>query len=291
MGPLRFLSASVLLLHMAGGARAASEPAPFAAPEGSDGPPMFDGPAMSDAELSQARGGFTLPNGLDINFGVIVATSVDGVRVLQTEFQVQGSSALVQVTPYGAQTSAIGSNGSGQADGDGTTVNIGSISGEAGKDGTISATFGNGQATASRDGSVSLSIGGLSASADAQGRLQIDLGRATGQSVTNGSANDAGNGQGMATTTPTSLSTPITTVSVAGTGVTSVAELSDLLIQHQIGQQISAVVVNRGDNRVIDSQLSISLQLSDVQPMALGSVGYRVQSLGLDAAAWRATGG
>lgn len=142
---------------------------------------LFDSAPLSDAELEAARGGFDLPDGVKVDFGVLIHTRVDGVPVLQTEFQVVGNQVQMATSAPGATTS----------------------------DRSLSAA----------------------------------------------------------------------------------ATLPDFLVQHEVGQQISSLIVNTADGRVIDNQLSINLRLDNVQPLALGGTGFRIQSLGLDAALWRASGG
>ena len=148
--------------------------------------PFFDAPALSDDELSAERGGFGLPGALKVDFRVVITTSVDGLPVLHTEYQVSGND--VRMSAQAAQN--------------------------AGSD-----------------------------------------------------------------------------VSVNEQGIRSSAELPQFLVRHEAGRQISSLIVNTADGRTVDSQMVINLRLDNVQPMALGSAGYRVQSLGVDAALWRATGG
>ena len=147
--------------------------------------PFFDAPALSDDELSAERGGFDLPGGVKVDFGVLITTSVDGLPVLHTEYQVSGND--VRMSAQAAQ-------------GDGT-------------------------------------------------------------------------------------------VTVNEQGIRASAELPQFLVRHEAGRQISSLIVNTADGRTVDSQMVINLRLDNVQPMAIGSAGYRVQSLGVDAALWRATGG
>lgn len=291
----RLCSALLLLLHAATGSKAlAAEP------------PMFDAPALSDAQLADARGGFTLPNGMNINFGVVITTRVDGVPLLKTEFQIAGDSASASVSTGalatagkttagagngGATASAGGANAvSGTADGGSASANAGGVSASADNSGAISGTIGDNSLSLSREGGVEIKIGGLSVSTSREGQVQVDLG-AGGASVTTTDATTAIGGMTVTTTQDATADTPVATVSIGSTGLSTSVEMQDLLIQHDIGSRLAAIVVNSGDNRVIDSQLTINMQLSDVEPMALGSAGLRVEALGVDAAIWRSTGG
>lgn len=69
------------------------------------------------------------------------------------------------------------------------------------------------------------------------------------------------------------------------------AALPGLSVEHFVGERLGSLIVNSGDNRVIDNQVSVDLSLSNVRPLDLGSAVFRVQSLGIDAGILRATGG
>lgn len=47
-------------------------------------PPLFDSAPLGDEELEQARGGFTLPGGIEIAFGATITTTVGNDVALQT---------------------------------------------------------------------------------------------------------------------------------------------------------------------------------------------------------------
>lgn len=50
-------------------------------------PPLFDSVPLDDGQLDAARGGFTLPGGIQVDFGATISTSIDGARLLQTNVQ------------------------------------------------------------------------------------------------------------------------------------------------------------------------------------------------------------
>jgi len=60
--------------------------------------PLFSGPALSDTELAEARGGFSLPGGMEIDFAVDITTSVNGLQILETQFALAGDSISQRVT-------------------------------------------------------------------------------------------------------------------------------------------------------------------------------------------------
>lgn len=167
-------------------------------------PPLFDSAPLDDEELAAARGGFTLPGGVQIDFGATLTTSVDGVRQLQTTLQ------LTQL------------------------------------------------------GLVPTSVRGPDFAVDVEG--------------TRDGAGDSQSGVTM--TVGTSPNGPPASL------VASV-EQADLLIRHVVNSQISSLIVNTGDNRVIENDLTINLRLDNVAPLSLGSLGLRLDTMAMDAASFR----
>jgi hypothetical protein len=100
----------------------------------------------------------------------------------------------------------------------------------------------------------------------------------------------AGTNVGTVTVPPSAAGSAAATATVAADPsayLNTSVELDDLIVRHSIGQQISSLVANSGDGRIIDNQLSISVRLDNVQPMAMGSLGFRIQAISLDAVIWR----
>ena len=161
--------------------------------------PLFASEPLDDEELAEARGGFTLPGGIEVAFGAMITTSVGGNPLLQT---------TMQLTDQG--WSATGQFASG----------------------------------------VPVQIAGATASAGGNGVV-------------------------------------ITPVGSTGAPVTLTVEQSDLFVQHAFGDRISSLVVNTADNQMITNQVSIYLQLDNVNPLAIGSAGFQVEALGVDAASFR----
>lgn len=169
-------------------------------------PPLFDSAPLDDEELASARGGFTLPGGVQIDFGAVLTTSVDGVRELQTTLQLTDSGLV----PTSVQT---------------------------------------------RDGAVEIKGGSVS----------VGGGQATaGVTITPGANGGASSASFSAT-----------------------VEQADLLIRHLVDNQISSVIVNTADSRVIENELTINLRLDNVAPLSLGSLGLRLDGLAMDAASFR----
>lgn len=206
---------------------------------------LFDAPALSDDELAEARGGFMLESGARIDFGAVITTSVDGMRVLQTQWRLttDGASASVAV----ARDTRVTVEGPATAK---TTV----VSDPAEPSGSIHIP--------------SPSFGGESPSPD--GGSSVSIVFATGSSQTVPEMPDSAS------------------VASGDEALRARVELPDIAIYHEVGRTISSVVINTGNNRMIDNQIAINLRLDNVQPLSLGSIGFQVQALSLDAALLRA---
>lgn len=207
--------------------------------------PMFDAPALSDAELADARGGFSLPGGATVDFGAVITTSVDGVRLLQTQLRVNAADGVV------AQVAAA----------EGVQLSI------AGRDAAISRDAGT-ETPAAAPSPPPAPVPETTSAADVA----------------------AGTNVGTVTVPPSAAGSAGATATVAADPsayLNTSVELDDLIVRHSIGQQISSLVANSGDGRIIDNQLSISVRLDNVQPMAMGSLGFRIQAISLDAVIWR----
>lgn len=183
-------------------------------------PPMFDSRPLSDDELADARGGFSL-GGAQIDFGAMVTTSLDGIRLLQTQLRInsEGVSASVASAP-------------------GITVTIDGIQP------TVSQLAAN-----QSDGTATSEGGGIS------------------MTIEPGSKGTSDPGAGYLTTS---------------------FQLEDLVVRHSIGRQISSFVENTANDRIVDTQVTVNLRLDNVEPLTLGSAGFQVQNLGLEAAMLRA---
>ena len=289
---------------------------------------LFDSAPLDDSELAQARGGLALPNGMTLDFGVIVSTVVDGTRVLQTELRVLGDTITTSVLqaigtqPGGMMAGKAGDNdggsgaltvpivdatagaaqaalANGQSAGilDGTaSANIGDVVAEVAGSGArvdaggvvagvAGASAGTSGLSVSQDGGVQLNMGSLTVSADAGGTPQVSIaqtgpGSASGGTAAQAAAADAGYvlSNGML-------------VPGGSAAVSAKAILPQLMIEHEVGRSITTMIINSGDGRIIDNSLTIDISVGNVQPYNLGAIGYRIQSLGLEAATLRGSGG
>lgn len=271
-----------------------------------DADPLFASPPLSDEELGEARGGFELPNGVKVDFAVLMRTSVDGAAILETTLHVIGDTVTKSVqVAVGTPSISVGAP-SAQAGHDASAASAGSASAQAGQNAGTGATIsdivahaGPGGASAaagtviaggSQEAGIDATIGGLHVAADHAG-VTIAGPTIAGAASTGGGAPAAASGDAGGGATGTAANVGHSVVTLSDLGLVATAQLPQLLVRHEIGRQISSLVVNTADGRMVDSQLMIDLQLDNVQPLALGSAGFRVESLGLDAAIWRATGG
>lgn len=197
---------------------------------------LFDAPALSDDELADARGGFILDSGARVDFGAVITTTVDGMRVLETQWRLTMDGAIGR-GGTARDVSVMIERSDGTVTGSGGKQTAGSIE-------IPSPSFGGGDSPAN-EGGVSIAFSGETANA-----------ASSAPQPTDGS-------------------------------VRASVELPDLAIYHEIGQTISSVVINTGNNRIIDNDVVINLRLDNVQPFSLGSAGFQVQNLSLDAALLR----
>ena len=71
--------------------------------------PMIDAPVVPDPELATMRGGFRLPNGIDVSLTVQTQTAIDGAVVLRTVFRAdQGAPTLTIFAPHTGERVASG---------------------------------------------------------------------------------------------------------------------------------------------------------------------------------------
>ena len=312
MRNIRLLGTAMLALFAATGVHATAEES------------LFDSAPLDDSELAQARGGLALPNGMTLDFGVIVSTVVDGTRVLQTELRVLGDTITTSVLqaigtqPGSVMAGKAGNNDGGSgaltvpivdsttgaalADGqsagisDGTaSANIGGIVAEVAGSGAkvdaggvvagaSGASAGTSGLSVSQDGGLQLNMGSITVSADVGGTPQVSIAQSGAGSANGGTAARAAADAGYILTNGMLVPGGSSTVSAK-------AILPQLMIEHEVGRSITTMVINSGDGRIIDNRLTIDISVGNVQPYNLGAIGYRIQSLGLDAATLRGSGG
>lgn len=221
-----------------------------------DDVPAFAAPAVSDDDLAQATGKFTLPNGIELALAVTSDTVVNGQLILRTVFTVDNSA---QLSVFGRESPAAGTNYSGAGTGStgamvptGITVSLDRQSGIQ----TITPTYTVQQASG-------VSIGPPpTQDADALGLSKLP--------VTPG-------GPAVATVDGT--------VSVQALANGSLVTLSGdrMSVSNLVGQSVATAVANSADDRSFDTVTSIAIDLRNVEPYVAGSAAMRVDSLVLDA--------
>lgn len=206
--------------------------------------------SVPDAELAAQRGGFMLPNGVDVALTVQTQTSVNGAVVLRTVFRAdQGPATLSVYAPKVGET--VAAQGGRTAAG-GSAMPTVTYDSRAG----IQITPGNGGPT------VSIATRG------GDETLQAGLARI-----------DAG----------TSVATDNGVVSQSAVGGLQRAELraADLSISHLAGTAFGSAIANSGSDRTIDTQTTIGLDLRNAGSEILGSAMLRVEDVTTNAMQFR----
>ena len=212
-------------------------------------------PALPDHELAAQRGGFRLPNGVDVALTVQTQTAVDGAVVLRTVFRAdQGVPSLTVFTP---------------------------------KPGTVVAVRA-GDATAATTAAAAPTI-----SYDSRSGIQVTPGAGmpavTVSNVTVGAAPDTPAGLQAVDPRGAGVATDagqVTAMRAAGLDTVQL-KAGDLTISHFAGNAFGSAIANSGNDRAIDTQTSVSIDLSNAGPDVIGSAMLRVQDLGSSVTAMR----
>jgi hypothetical protein len=219
--------------------------------------PTFDAPAEPDPVLAEQRGGFRLPNGLDIALAVQTQTSVNGAIVLRTEFQVdQGPATTTVYAPRPGQV-VVAQGGAGAT--------------ATGTVGAPTITFDNRSGLQVTPGAGALPVSVSGTATSASGGSAVPAGLAV---VSPGAAAATDNGQ-----ITQSVQNGVRSVQLNG---------ADLTVTHLTGNAFGSAIANSGSDRAIDTQTSVSIDIHNASPDALGSAMFRVQDIALDATAMRA---
>lgn len=209
--------------------------------------------ALPDQELAAQRGGFRLPSGIDVALTVQTQTAVNGAVVLRTVFRAdQGAPSFSVYTPKpGTTVVAQGEGTAGPASATTPSVSYDPRHG-------IQVTPGVGMPA------ITVSSGTVGTAATASGLQAID---ASGAGV----ATDAGQ------------------VTTAKTGALDTAQLkaADLTIAHFAGNAFGSAIANSASDRAIDTQTTVSIDLSNAGPDVIGSAMLRVADLGSAVTAMR----
>ena len=209
------------------------------------------GEVVADPILAEQRGGFQLPNGVNVALSVQTQTSVNGAVLLRTIFQVaEGSPSFSIYAPKHGEVVVSGASGSER-----------SVSGTTAP--TITYDRNGGLQVVPGTTSPLVSVSGTSMTASA---LPAGLAQ-----VASGTVTDAGT-IGETTTNGTRA------VSLEG---------ADLTITHLAGNAFGSAIANSGGDRVIDTQTTLSINLSNTSPDNIGSSVFRIQDIALDAVAMR----
>lgn len=208
---------------------------------------------VPDEELAVIRGGMLLPNGLDVTIGIDIQTRVDGVLELHTVYMSSGADAGLHV----------------YRDGTGSTPPAA---------GTITAAAGSPE-----------SAPGIIVDRSPTGTTVWPVQQAPTPTVNiNGSpasAWPAVSGETIVAVTPDGA--PIDQengrYSLVGSdgGFTSRYDGDTISIQHLVGQATGAIVLNTGNDRVIDTTTSVGVDLGNFPVEAL-TAALAMDTLALD---------
>ena len=244
--------AAVLLL-LAGQIAPAAEQVAAVAGQGAP----VEGRVLPDHELAAQRGGFRLPSGIDVALTVQTQTAIDGAVVLRTVFRAdQGAPTLTVSTPRAGEV--VVAQPSAAPTSTGATAMVISYDPRSGIQATPGASV----------PAVSVTSGAVRTAAAAEGLQAVD---ASGAGVTT----DAG------------------VVTAARTGGIDTVQLkaADLTVIHLAGSAFGSAIANSGNDRTIDTQTTISIDLSNVGADVTGAIDaamVRVQDLGSAVSAMRA---
>lgn len=215
-----------------------------------EGPPIAAAP-VADPILAEQRGGFRLPSGIDVALSVQTQTAVNGAILLRTVFQIdQGSPNF---TIYAAKP--------------GETVGMSAAGGDpqTARTSTPIISYDRTNGLQVQPGATFSPIS-VSAKPGAVAALPVGL-----TEVAAGTVTDAG---AITDTTRNG----VRAVSLSG---------ADLTITHLAGNAFGSAIANSGSDRAIDTQTTVSINLSNAGPDVLGSTMFRVQDIALDAVAMR----
>ncbi len=201
-------------------------------------PSLFDSPRVSNADLAEMRGGFSLPDGLNIAIGIDVQTRIDGALALRTVYSSEGPDAGIRAYAgdSGPATSTGGTSVGGVAAG--ATVSVSRSS-----DGTTIVS-------APGVGPTSVTIVSAAPPASDGGGSALPL-------TANGAPVQTASGSYSLTTTD------------RGNVVTF--EGPSIEVQHLIGQATGVIVANTANNRTIDTTSTVNIDLQNMPVAQIAS--------------------
>jgi hypothetical protein len=213
--------------------------------------PAFEDPQVPDPVLAEQRGGVRLPNGIDLALTVQTQTAVNGSVVLQTVFKLdEGAPNFTVYAPP-----------------DNRTVTAPQASGE-----------GNGAVTVIPPTVIYDSRSGLQVTrGTTMPPLSISTSAPQGTSTVPEGLEQIDPGAGVQTDNGK-------LTAAAQNGVRSI-ELTapDFSVVHFAGNAFGSAIANTGNDRAINSETTISIDLSNAGPDVLGSTMLRVEDVALGA--------
>jgi hypothetical protein len=207
----------------------------------------YAAPAVPDPELAQLRGGFRLPGGIDVAMTIDTQTAINGAVVLRTVFRAEGAMpSLTVYTPRAGETVAASPHAAGAAGAAGASMPV---------------------VTYDRQGGIQVSAAGAAPGVTLTGSGALPAIQDGLEAVTDTVATDAG------------------TVAQRAQGALRVVELTgnDLSVSHIAGGAFGSAIAKAGNDRVIDTQTSVSIDLANAGPDVLGSSMLRAQDITADA--------
>ena len=201
---------------------------------------------VPDTELATQRGGFMLPNGIDVALTVQTQTSINGVIVLRSVFRAdQGPATLTVFAPKQGETVASGGNPNG-----GSATNVPTVTYD--------------------------SRSGLTVTPAQGGPSVVITTRNAADAVPTGLTQIA---NGTQATTDSGV------VSQMIKGGLQSAELraADLSITHLAGTVFGSAIINSGSDRAIDTTTTVGLDLRNAGATILASAALRVEDLAISA--------
>jgi len=208
---------------------------------------------ISDEVLSEQRGGIRLPNGIDLAMTIQSQTAVNGSVVLRTVVSVDKAASVVTVfAPKAGMTVAAPPSRVVPEAAPAATVTYDRVSG-------LQVTT-----PSAAPISVSAGTGALAGNAsDVDGLEQVDA------------------------INPVTTDNGVITTLIRDRQATIDLKTADLNISHFTGNAFGTAISNSGNDRAIDTQTVVSINLQNAGPDVLGSAMLRVERLSLDALASR----
>lgn len=221
-----------------------------AAPPPDESP--FGAPAVSEAELADMSGGFSLPGGLDLSIVVRTETSVDGTLLLRSVYALDNGAPTVQLfAPAPGQTLAT----------DRESADMSISAGSAGVQVIFDRQNGVSFVTSGPDPMTGIAVttGPVAETMD-DGLNPLPIGPG-------GSIQTAGGR---------------VTLDELSAGARARIEGDKIDVSHLVGGAFGSIIANSGSDRAIDTMTTVSLDLRGATPENLGSALPRVEAIVLD---------